>query len=89
MNANIEKTLQDLAREALDVACASNLTGVVHGFSRSMTKLRELFPNESTAFFNTHPISILWSQVIGNLTSSDSFTVYSKAYEDCKTLAQR
>ncbi len=82
------KTVQDLAKDALFVANACNLTGVVHSFSRAMTDLRALYPNEGSRFFNEHPISIMYSQAISNITGSDSFTAYSQAYEACKKLTE-
>jgi hypothetical protein len=37
-----ERTLAQLAQEALTVQDACNLSGVVHGWSRSISRLREL-----------------------------------------------
>lgn len=73
------KTLEQLYRDAIDVQSASNLTGVVHGFSRAMTDLRALFPEEGTNFFNTHPISVLWADKIKSLTGDDFSGAYTEA----------
>lgn len=53
------RSLRDLAREALDVQDASNLSGVVHGWSRSISELRALLPAAGTADINCHPINRL------------------------------
>ena len=63
------RSLADLAREAILIQDASNLTGVVHGFSRSMTRLRQLFPNEGTEFFNTHPIAVMFTSKLSSLSN--------------------
>lgn len=83
------KTLKELAQEALDVQNACNLTGVVHGYSRAMTRLRELYPDESTHFFNLHPISILWADKIAHLTETQGFDervqqAYTEVYKFLK-----
>src|SRR5262245_49583869 len=38
---NDERTIQDLAQEALDVQNACNLSGVVYGWGRSISRLRD------------------------------------------------
>jgi hypothetical protein len=75
------KTLSQLAQDALNVQDACNLSGVVHGFSRAMTDLRELLPKAGTDEINTHPISVMWSNKIASLTRSDDHKVFYDAYE--------
>lgn len=68
------RTIKDLAREALEVQSACNLSGVVHSFSRCMTELRTLLEAEgkfSTDKLNQHPICIMYSSKIASLTASD------------------
>jgi hypothetical protein len=68
------KTIKDLAREALAVQGACNLSGVVHSFSQAMTELREIARAEgweSTEKLNTHPVAIMYSSKIASLTNSD------------------
>lgn len=67
-----ERTLAQLAREAIEVQMAVNLSGVVHSFSRSITRLRELYPHEGTYFFNTHPVAVMWADKIKDLTRADA-----------------
>lgn len=62
------KTMKELAQEALNVQDACNLSGVVHGFSRAITNLRDLLPRAGTDEINRHPISVLWADKIAHLT---------------------
>lgn len=89
-----EKTLKELAQEALDVQDACNLSGVVHGWHRSMERLcaimRELPDYSGTDMVNTHPINKLWASKVYDLTNmgfNDTEAFYS-AYLDCKKLAE-
>ena len=66
------RTIQQLAQQALDVQDACNLSGVVHGFSRAITELRELFPDKGTDWFNEHPICALWADKIAHLTRTQT-----------------
>lgn len=67
------RTMADLAREAIQVQDACNLSGVVHSFSRAITRLRALLEAQGkggTDAVNTHPICWLWSDKIASLTGS-------------------
>ena len=79
-----ERSLAELHREALQVQDAVNLSGVVHSFSRTMHRLRELVPGKDTEFYNRHPIAILFSSKIADLTGSDSVTASNHAYDECE-----
>lgn len=68
------RTLRDLALEALQVQNACNLSGVVHSYSRAMARLWKLLENEggtSTEKVNTHPIAVMWASKVESLTSLD------------------
>jgi hypothetical protein len=67
----MDATLRKLAQDALDVQDACNLSGVVHGFSRAMTALRDTKPM-STTELNTHPVAILWADKIAQLTNTQT-----------------
>ena len=67
-----ERTMKDLAREAIEVQNACNLSGVVHGFSRAVTDLRRLRPDAGTDALNAHPICVLWASKIEDLTRAES-----------------
>ncbi len=86
------RTMADLAREALNVQDACNLSGVVHGFSRSITRLRALLEADGKAgthAVNTHPICMLWSDKIASLTETQgiAFGDLTAAYDGVKRLA--
>lgn len=77
MNDNDTRSLKDLARNALDVQDACNLSGVVHSFSRDITRLRALLsaePDFSTDKLNRHPICKLYADKIAHLTGTQSIT---------------
>jgi hypothetical protein len=79
----MKTTMKDLAKDALDVQDACNLSGVVHGFSRAMTELREIARSEgweNTEKLNKHPVCIMWSDKIASLTGSIDLLQFSKAY---------
>ncbi len=82
------RTMVDLAREALQVQDACNLSGVVHSFSRAITRLRVLLEAEGkggTDNVNTHPVCVLWADKIASLTERDGHT--QRAYDACHDLA--
>lgn len=70
-----------MARETLAVQDACNLSAVVHAFSRITTELRNLPECSGTGWINNHPISVLFSNKIANLTGSDNARVFSSAYD--------
>lgn len=81
MNTNTQRSMssvrcmKELAKEALDVQNACNLSGVVHSFSRAIGDLREiarLEKWESTDKINRHPICILFADKIASLSSPGS-----------------
>lgn len=86
-------SLEKLAQDAINVQDACNLSGVVHGFSRAITALREALteaklPTDTDAI-NQHPIAKLWASKIHDLTRmgmSDAIA-YADAYEACQKLA--
>jgi hypothetical protein len=62
-------------QDALTVQNACNLSGVVHSFSESLSKLwdeaRET--GKDTDWVNTHPICILFAEQIKHLAEGDYF----------------
>jgi hypothetical protein len=84
------RTIQDLAREAIQVQDACNLSGVVHGFSRAITELRDVIRatggDLSTDAVNSHPVCCLWASKIHDLSGmglSDTDR-FHRAYDACK-----
>jgi len=83
------RTLKELAKEALDVQDACNLSGVAHGFARAMTDLGE--HTNGTDARNKHPVAVLWADKIAHLTGTQDLgndvttKAYSWAYDLLKT----
>jgi hypothetical protein len=75
-------TMRELAKQALDVQDACNLSGVVHGFSRAITRLRELLPNAGTDEINHHPIAVLWADKIKDVAGDNVFEAYRWAEKE-------
>jgi hypothetical protein len=78
-----QRTMKDLCRNAVDVLSAVNLSGIVHAFSRDISRLRVLLKDEpqfGTAMVNAHPICVLYSTVITDLTHSDDTGAFSRSY---------
>lgn len=91
------KSMKELCQEALDVQDASNLSGVVHSFSRAISDLRahlEKESNFSTSRLNQHPVCVLYSSKIASLTGSENnFNEYGgntfgEAYSFCQSQTQ-
>lgn len=89
------RTMRDLANDAIRVQDACNLSGVVHGFSSAITRLRALMRElgrESTEEINTHPICVLWADKIADLTRAPiergSAVRFSEAWQAIQDLAQ-
>ena len=81
------KTLQQLCQDAINVQDASNLSGVINSFSRTMTDLREILSQDSdfsTDKLNRHSIAIMYSSKIASLTYSELGEEFSNAYLFCK-----
>ncbi len=83
--------MSELAREAMDVQNACNLSGVVHSFSRLLPDLRFLLNEELGEKFNgdllnTHAICILFSSKIASLTRSEWEHNFHDAYSICKDM---
>lgn len=82
------RTIRELAKEAIAVQDACNLSGVVHSFSRAISDLREIARAEgweSTDKINQHPICVLYADKIASLTIHMSG--FSQAYEWAKDTA--
>lgn len=80
-----ERTLGQLAAEALAVQDASNLRGVLFGFSRSLARLNVLLGEPATVRLNEHPIAKLWADKIGQLAGVQErgSRWAQKAYREC------
>ncbi len=84
------RTMADLAREALQVQDACNLSGVVHSFSRAITRLRVLLEaegNGGTSAVNTHPVCMLFTDKLADLARIRDYTAFEAAYAECARLS--
>lgn len=77
---------------------ACNLSGVVYGWARATTNLRECLETDTynaipTEDFNRHPINVLWAEKCRTLAfGAEDFCPlseekFAKAYNECKKLA--
>jgi hypothetical protein len=91
------RTIQELAQNALDCQDACNLSGVVHSFSRDITRLRTLLNAElgekfSTTKLNQHPICQLYVDKMRDLSgfyfAETDGAHFSRAYNWCKENAK-
>jgi hypothetical protein len=82
-----KRTMKELAQEALDVQNASNLSGIVFGWARSMKRFNELNPGIGTDARNRHPIHVLWASKMASLTRCENTLAFSDAYNETIRLA--
>lgn len=86
------RTIYDLVRNAIWTQDASNLSGVVHSFSQDITRLRTLLEERlgvdkiTTTMINRHPICVLYSDKISQLSGSTVGLRFSRAYNWCKEM---
>ena len=85
MEPKDERTLAQLAKEAIDVQSACNLSGLVFGWARAMKRLCELFPHLGTDARNAHPINVLWADKCISLAGLHNYGV---AMTECRALAE-
>jgi hypothetical protein len=67
------RTEQELIKEAIQVQDACNLSGVVHSFSRAMSRLWAIThadggENKGTEWVNTHRVARLYASKIQSLS---------------------
>lgn len=75
VKVSVERTIKDLAKEALGIQDACNLSGIVHSFSRAMTDLRVIARAEGwegTDKLNEHHIAVLFADKIASLVAPGS-----------------
>jgi hypothetical protein len=74
------KTMAELAREALGVQNACNLSGVVHGMYQAVCRLRTLLEAEGKGGndeLHRHPVALLWADKIASLTGTQAWAAGS------------
>lgn len=84
-----DRTLAELAQEAIEIQDACNLSGLVFGWARCMERFNQLLPGIGTDARNKHPIHYLWSDKLASLTGAQlpESGQYSAQYDACKKLA--
>lgn len=80
-------------RDAILVQDACNLSGVVHSFSRIMTRvwIEARKRGKGTDWVNEHPICVLFANKIANLTGQCLLggTEFYQAYDICKAESEK
>lgn len=90
MKMNKEKLLSPPDYErAILVQDACNLSGVVHSFSRIVSKVHATLAVErdgkfSTDDVNRHPICVMYASKIASLTGCELSLNFNEAYKVCK-----
>ena len=64
-----KRTMAALAQEALDVQDASNLSGVIHGFSRAVNDLFDLGVRGDS--LRAHPVVLAWLDKINDMVGRE------------------
>jgi hypothetical protein len=80
-------SMKKLAVLALQVQDASNLSGVVHSWSTTITALRKLLPNAGTDEINRHPVNVMFADKVADLTGSRNTGNFVSAYDECVRLS--
>ena len=80
------RTLKELAEEVYVAQDACNLSGVVHSWAASISRLRELLPSLDTNGVNSHSINTLWADKVALLTGACHNHLVSGAYEEVNRL---
>lgn len=62
-------SLKKLAQDALFAQDACNLTGVVYSWAKVTVQLKEMFPDLTQAELNEHPINVLYSNKLADLSN--------------------
>jgi len=76
---------REMARDAILVQDACNLSGVVHSFSRVMSRLSHY--DLDTREKNGHFLAVLYASKIASLTNCEDTDTFSRAYTMAKELA--
>lgn len=79
-----ERTLQELAKEAMEIQDACNLHGLVQGWARSVKELKKLLEAAGiggTDQINQHPINKLWADKLADLSKSRNTVDHMVAFD--------
>lgn len=86
------RTEKELAKLALDVQDACNLSGVVQSFADAMTDLWAIAvqrgPGHGTDWVNTHPVSVLFTDKLVHLSQAYDQGAVHRAYNAAMNLVE-
>jgi hypothetical protein len=87
----MSRSIPVLAQEAIDIQDACNLLGLSKGFAKAMQELKDelerLKQYTGTDQINTHPITVLWTNKLSNLSEGSTLSDFGLAYHTCCELA--
>lgn len=91
-NEQIQELLKHVAKEAIQIQSAVNLSGVVCTWAQAMDVICELDKRENhgTEWKNSHPINRLFATQVAHLTgivTTVDDAIYHEAYAACEALA--
>lgn len=83
---SLPKEVIEHMQAAINAGNAVNLGAVVHRFKAWIDYAqKESHVNGlGTEWVNNHPISILFTQALGNINHANSTEIFSEAYESCQ-----
>ena len=79
-------TIQQMAKMAIDVQTACNLSGIVRSF-HEVTQAMRIEHGMSTPECNRHPITLMFIDKLVDLSGHDSGNTAQDAYRECERLA--
>lgn len=76
-------------KQAIRVQDACNLSGVVHSWSKMISKIWEEANagKKGTEWVNTHPINVMFASKVASLTGCEATESFSEAYAACQDRA--
>lgn len=81
-----ERTMAELAKEALEIQSACNLSGLAFGLARAMQRFNELNPKIGGDKRNTHPIFVLWTDKLSSLSGAQYGLNIAESFYACEQL---
>lgn len=91
---NDTRTMHDLVKNALGCQDAVNLSGCVYSFAKDIARLRVLLNEElkeqfSTTKLNTHPVSVMYTSKLADLSHCEHGRYYRDAQEWCDNVLKQ
>jgi len=86
------RTWEELADEAIFIQDATNLVSIAGAFGRAAQDVSRRLDSEGKGGMSAiwqHPVCVLFSSKLASLTSSESATIFSNAYNWAKDLTEK